>query len=238
VDVARELDEIGAFLKDAGFPFAVVGGVALAGYGHPRMTLDLDVITDADAQDALVAFMESRGFTTLHRSSGYSNHLHANRAHGRVDFVFVRGETARRLFDGVRTVPGPGGRVISVPRPEHLIAMKVQAMKDAPERTWQELVDIGYLMTLEGVDRTEIRGYFENSRSAGGNSTGSSDRALLDLERDIPTTADDVRVLAELRRQTQGWLDLTADEIDAILPAGALERRPPTPQDRPPFSLE
>jgi hypothetical protein len=61
---------------------------------------------------------------------------------------------------------------------------------------------------------------------------------LLDLERDIPTTADDVRVLAELRRQTPGWLDLTADEIDAILPAGALERRPPTPQDRPPFSLE
>jgi hypothetical protein len=39
--------------------------------------------------------------------------------------------------------------------------MKVQAMKDEPERTWQELVDIGYLAKLPGVDRDEIRGYFE-----------------------------------------------------------------------------
>jgi hypothetical protein len=36
--------------------------------------------------------------------------------------------------------------------------MKVQAMKDAPERTWQNLVDIGYLLGLPGVDDTEVRG--------------------------------------------------------------------------------
>jgi hypothetical protein len=77
-----------------------------------------------------------------------------------------------------------------------------------------------------------------DSQSAGVSSDDHSDRALLDLERDIPTTADDVRVLRELRRQTPGWLDLTADEFDAMVPAGALERRLPTPADRPPFSLE
>jgi hypothetical protein len=161
VDFGRELDEIGAFLATSGFPWAVVGGVALAAYGHPRMTLDLDLVTEAAAQAAVVDFMESRGFTTLHRSSGYSNHLHADRARGRVDFLYVRGETARRLFATLRPVPGPGGRDILVPRPEHLIAMKVQAMRDSPDRTWQELVDIGYLVGLEGVDRTEVRGYFE-----------------------------------------------------------------------------
>jgi hypothetical protein len=37
VDFGRELDEIGAFLATSGFPWAVVGGVALAAYGHPRM---------------------------------------------------------------------------------------------------------------------------------------------------------------------------------------------------------
>ncbi|MGE0460638.1 MAG: nucleotidyl transferase AbiEii/AbiGii toxin family protein [Vicinamibacterales bacterium] len=161
MDFGREIEEIGTFLTTAGFPFAVVGGVALAGYGHPRMTLDLDLVTEAAAQDAIVAFMEGRGFTTLHRSSGYSNHLHPDRRRGRVDFMYVRDETARRLFAGLRTVPGPGGRSIRVPRPEHLIAMKVQAMRDAPERMWQELVDIGHLAKLDGVDRDEVRGYFE-----------------------------------------------------------------------------
>jgi hypothetical protein len=61
------------FLASHGFRSAVIGGVALAAYGHPRMTLGLDMATESAAQDVPVAFMESRGFTTLHGSSGYSN---------------------------------------------------------------------------------------------------------------------------------------------------------------------
>jgi hypothetical protein len=42
--------------------------------------------------------------------------------------------------------------------------MKVQAIKNDPERRHQELADIRFLMGLPGVDRAEIRGYFESSR--------------------------------------------------------------------------
>ena len=107
-----------------------------------------------------MAFMESRGFTTLHRSSGYSNHRHPERSHWRVDFMYVQGRTSELLFGSIRQLAGPGGVMMSVPRPEHLIAMKVQAMTDAPDRTWQDLVDIGYLLRLPGVDRVEARRYF------------------------------------------------------------------------------
>jgi hypothetical protein len=163
VDFARELDEVRAFLAEGGFRLAVIGGVALAAYGHPRMTLDLDVVTEATAQDVLIAFMESRGFVTLHRSAGYSNHRHPDRRRGRVDFMYVRGQTTERLFSCVRDLPGPGGRPVPIPKPEHLIAMKVQAMRDAPERTWQDLADIGYLLRVEGVDREEVREYFRRA---------------------------------------------------------------------------
>ena len=163
VDFAAELHAVHAFLDARGFRSAVIGGVALAAYGHPRMTLDLDVVTESAAQEAVVPFMESRGFTTLHRSSGYSNHRHPERRHGRVDFMYVQGRTSELLFGAIRQLPGPGGVMMSVPRAEHLIAMKVQAMKDAPERTWQDLVDIGYLLRLPGVDRAEARGYFSKA---------------------------------------------------------------------------
>ena len=43
------------------------------------------------------------------------------------------------------------------------IAGEVQAMKDAPERTWQDLVDIAYLFRLDGVNRDEVRQYFERA---------------------------------------------------------------------------
>ena len=160
VDFAGELRTVREFLGASGFRSAVIGGVALTAYGHPRMTLDLDIVTESAAQEPLVSFMESRGFQTLHRSSGYSNHRHADRHHGRVDFMYVDGQTSELLFGATRELAGPGGVPIAVPRPEHLIAMKVQAMKDAPERTWQDLADIGYLLRLPGVDRAEVQGYF------------------------------------------------------------------------------
>ena len=139
---------------------AVIGGVALAAYGYPRMTLDLDVVTDAAAQAHIVEMMEARGFSTLHRSPGYTNHRHEERTHGRVDFMYVRDTTADQLFGSIRHLAGPGGTPIPVPRPEYLIAMKVKAIGDAPERMWQDLADIGFLLRLENVDREEARGYF------------------------------------------------------------------------------
>jgi hypothetical protein len=160
VDFGREIDDIGRFLSEAGHSFGIVGGVALAAYGHPRLTLDLDFVVDAAAQDEVIGFMEGRGFLTLHRSSGYSNHRHAVERRRRVDFMYVRDDTAARVLRGLRQLPGPGGRLIPVPRPEHLIAMKVHAIKQAPERTWQDMADIGYLVRLDGVSRDEVRGYF------------------------------------------------------------------------------
>ena len=127
------------------------------------LTLDLDIVTDWAAQDTLIAFMASQGFVTLHRSSGYSNHRHPDRNRGRVDVMYVRDTTADKLFASAKELPGPGGRSILVPSPEHLIAMKVQAMKDAPERTWQDLVDIAYLFRLDGVNQDEVRHYFESA---------------------------------------------------------------------------
>lgn len=47
-----------------------------------------------------------------------------------------------------------------IPRPEHLIAMKVLAMKNDPERVFQELADIRNLMLLPDIDREMIREYF------------------------------------------------------------------------------
>ncbi len=158
MDFAGELQAVEERLGPAGFRLAVIGGLALAAYGNPRLTLDLDLVTDAAAQDSVIAFMEKRGFSTLHRSPGYSNHRHAER--GRVDFMYVRNDTADRLFASVRELPGPAGRTIRVPKPEHLIAMKVQAIKDAPERALQDLVDIAHLLKVEGVDREDARQYF------------------------------------------------------------------------------
>ena len=37
--------------------------------------------------------------------------------------------------------------------------MKIQAMKNDPERTFQEMADILFIMHLPGIDKNEIREY-------------------------------------------------------------------------------
>lgn len=163
MDFARVMHTLGEFFDRTGVRYAVIGAFGLHAYGLSRGTFDLDVVTQAEARAPLVTFLESLGYETLHVSTGYSNHLHALAALGRIDVVYVGGETSDRLFRDVRLIPGPGGRPIPVPRPEHLAAMKVQAMKNDPRRTLKEMDDIRFLLGLPGVDEEEVRGYFERA---------------------------------------------------------------------------
>ena len=176
MEFARVLREITEYLDSQRQRYALIGGHGLATYGLSRSTLDLDLVVDSDAQTGVVAFLgsgtflaktyhypflEGLGYETLHRSSGYSNHLHPEANRGRVDFVYVRGETAQQLFSSAKARRGPAGIEIPVPSPEHLAAMKVLAMKNDPSRRLQELADIRFLLQLPGTDRARVRDYFE-----------------------------------------------------------------------------
>ena len=160
MDFARTFDLVARFLDEEGFSLAVVGALGLHAYGLTRATTDVDLVTESRAQSKLIAFLLSEGFRTLHLSEGYSNHIHSDPGLGRLDIVYVAGETSRRIFEGCKEFE-LAGRSVRVPRPEHLAAMKVQAMKNDPSRTFQDMADIRFLLTLPGVDREEVRGYFE-----------------------------------------------------------------------------
>ena len=163
IDFQTQLTTVSRFLEERGYRHALIGALALAAYGLPRTTLDLDLAVEARGQDEIVRFMESIGYETLHRSEGYSNHLHPDPERGRVDFVYVDPRTAETLFSSTRSFPGPGDTSIPVPRPEHLAAMKAVATKNDPSRALQDLADVRFLLGLPGVDRAEIRGYFEKN---------------------------------------------------------------------------
>jgi hypothetical protein len=64
----------------------------------------------------------------------------------------------------------------------------------------------------------------------------SSDQPL-ELERDVPTTRQDVAVLRRLWRDAPSWLSLTPAEIVASLPKDALDRRPSMPPGAEPFTF-
>ena len=148
------------FFRDRG-RFAVVGGYGLLAHGIQRATFDLDLVVENRCQADLIAFLEAKGYETLHRSTGYSNHLHRASDLGRLDFVYVDEQTAETIFEGCEETEILTGLVALVPRPEHLVALKVRALKNDPSRKLQDLADIRELSLLPGIDLDEIRGYFD-----------------------------------------------------------------------------
>ncbi len=161
MDFASVLVRMVSFFRGEGCSFAVVGAFGLHAYGLSRATGDLDFVVDAVCRERLILFLESLGYETLYASSGYSNHLHSDNALGRVDISYVRDDTSISLFAGATQTFMVQGLAVPVPRPEHLAAMKILAMKNDPSRTLQELADIQFLLGLPGIDEEEIHGYFK-----------------------------------------------------------------------------
>jgi len=160
MDVARVLEIVRPFFEARREPYALVGGLALLAYGAPRATFDVDLLALRSTRDELVRFLEAKGFVTLSVQPGFSSHQHGDAALGRVDLIYVSGSTADAVFAGCARKAIGAALDVPVPRPEHLVAMKVQAFAKDQTR-YSDLADLQYLLALPGLDRDEVRGYFE-----------------------------------------------------------------------------
>lgn len=155
-EVLRTFSE---FFEREGVRYALAGGIAIRAWGHSRPTQDTDFVVRGSDQDRVIAFAESLGYQTTFRSAGYSNHRHPSAAFGNVDFIYVYGDTAEQVFSSAirRTVFDVD---VPVVKPEHLVAMKVTAMNNAPQRVLIDAPDIAYLLTLPEIDRDKAREHF------------------------------------------------------------------------------
>jgi len=162
VNIKTALENLIGFFAKEKIDFALIGAFALQAYGYVRATQDIDfLVRGSGEQGKLVRFLESLGYETLYQSKGFSNHLHPLPSLGRIDFVYVEGETAEKLFSGAKPALIFEGLSVPVVRPEHLIALKVFAMKNDPERSLREMADIQQLLSLTEIDMDEVKGYFE-----------------------------------------------------------------------------
>lgn len=149
-----------AFFEREGVRYALIGGLAVHAWGRSRLTKDVDFVVDASSRERVVAFAESLGYETLRVSAGYSNHEHADFELGRIDFMYVSGDTADALFTAVSEKEVVGGISAPVASAEHLAMMKAIAMKNVPHRALFEGEDVRVLLKVPGVNRDAVREYY------------------------------------------------------------------------------
>ena len=136
-----------AVLAEAGVDFAVLGGVASAGYGRARWTKDIDVFVRPEDADPALDALGEHGFEIDRINPSWI--YKANRDGVQVDLIF-KGKGGiyldDRMVERVRPVT-LAGIVVPAIAPEDLVVMKALSHDEESPRHWHDA--LGVLSTAE-----------------------------------------------------------------------------------------
>ena len=132
----------------AGLEYALCGGLALAVYGAPRATRDIDLLVSREQVDAVRALAREQGYTFTALPMTLSSGIQLWRvtrlvgAHPLMLDLLVLPEGLTEVFDQRVRLPVEGGS-LQVVTLEGLVVLKTTSGRP------QDLVDIQRLMELE-----------------------------------------------------------------------------------------
>lgn len=110
----------------------LIGGTAVQSYGMPRMTFDLR------------SALGEVGYVVDDHRPTFTRYRHMRNRRPIVDAMRVEAGTLAKLWAESRLVTILGCPV-RVPAPLHLIAMKLHALKQQPDREYKDWEDIRFL---------------------------------------------------------------------------------------------
>jgi len=145
--------------KEKQIPFAMIGAMALAMYGIPRFTTDIDLLSDDRNRSEIVAVLERLGYTCFQHTDQFAQFDSELGVFGKVDLMFVTTADGRGILD--RRVAITDELLGSVPiiQPSDYIILKIMAVANNPERHARDVADIG--LALMGCLENRIPMEFE-----------------------------------------------------------------------------
>ena len=143
-------------------PLLVIGGHAVGVHGAQRDTVDLDCMVVAERREEMKAFLESRGFDETARHQNFSRYLHRSLAYPMLDVMQVDARTWELMWSGSQ-IKEIKGLPVRVPAVIHLIALKLHAIRQNPDREFQDADDIVRLLRVNArlYSNDDLRAVFE-----------------------------------------------------------------------------
>lgn len=132
-------------LAESGVRLLIIGGHALQAHGYARLTIDFDAAIAAADERTLLRFLESADWHEVFRTPAFGKYLPRGADGPVLDVMFVDAATFQKLWDqSVKFEWGP--HCLRVPALPHVIAMKLHAIRNNPERELKDLADIFELL--------------------------------------------------------------------------------------------
>jgi len=144
-------------------PFLVIGGHAVNLYGFARETADLDLLVCSEDRPSWIALFADLSYHIFSDAQNFVQLASDKETAWPVDLMFVRPATFRPMLDASRAVEFYG-TTSRVPTLEHLIALKLHALKNTrPHRFLKDFLDVENLIRVNHLDikSENIRRLFE-----------------------------------------------------------------------------
>ncbi len=146
MNFTKVITQVGGALEQAGVRYATIGGFAMALRGVQRATVDLDFILMLEDLTKADAILCRFGYARAFRSENVSHYLSPDRDWGRIDILHAfRGPSLGMLrrADLIQFEPGVALRVVQI---EDIIGLKIQALRNDPDRAENDWHDIRLLI--------------------------------------------------------------------------------------------
>ena len=145
-----------------GLPFLVVGGLAVNFHGISRDTADLDLLVQRDAREKWLSLLAELGYSVFQEEGAFVQLSSPKQGEWPVDLMMVGEPTFLAMFEHGREVEMYGARLL-IPALEHLIALKLHALKNSHAGTVvKDFLDVENLVRVNNIDlhSETVRGLF------------------------------------------------------------------------------
>jgi predicted nucleotidyltransferase len=140
--MAEVLGEVADVLDSAQIPYAVIGGMASAGFGRPRWTHDIDILVRPEEAERALAELDAHDFRTEMTDHRW---LYKAFKHGVLVDVVFRSTGGiyldAQMLEHVKETRLQGMRVRVVP-PEDLLVMKAVVHDEGGPRHWHDALGL------------------------------------------------------------------------------------------------
>jgi hypothetical protein len=120
----------------------LIGGFAINYYKVTRQTADIDFLITKDDFERILSLLEDKGYKLDYTQEVFARLIGEKAYLIDIDFMFVDKETLDKIVNAGRQINIAGQKLI-VPSLNHLIALKLHAIKYNPKiREYKDLSDI------------------------------------------------------------------------------------------------
>ena len=137
-------------LENNNIPYALIGALAFAYWGHRRYTEDIDFLVQKTDVQKVKAIMEKYGYEIYVDTDNATQFTHQIKEMVDIDFLYANKEASLSMIKQARGFTAIDGVEIKVALPEDLIALKLQAIGLNPKRELQDMADIQAIVELLG----------------------------------------------------------------------------------------